>query len=49
MTPNLRDFLNTLPFSDVGDLFIFIGLLVVMGFLFIHAVWKVVMAIKGDK
>ena len=40
--------LSQLPFTDVTDLFMFIGLLVVMGALFIHAVWKVAQAIKGD-
>ena len=36
-------------FQDTTDLFMFIGLLVVMAMLFLHAVYKIVMAIKGDK
>jgi hypothetical protein len=44
----LEEVLSQLPFTDVTDLLMFVGLLVVMGALFIHAVWKVAQAIKGD-
>lgn len=39
--------LKQLPFSTVGDLFMFIGLLVIAGLLIIFTVWKIASAIKG--
>lgn len=37
-----------LPFNSVGDLFIFIGVMVVAGLLVIFTVGKIAKAIKGD-
>jgi len=37
-----------LPFTTVGDLFYFVGVLVVAGVLIIWTIGKIAMAIKGD-
>jgi hypothetical protein len=47
LTPMERMFTH-LPFSSVGDLFCFIGVLVVAGVLIIFTVGKIAQSIKGD-
>lgn len=47
LTP-MENVLKGLPFTTIGDLFNFIGVLVVGGLIIVWAVWKIARAIKGD-
>lgn len=47
LTP-MENVLKGLPFTTIGDLFCFIGVLVVAGLIIIWTVWKIASAIKGQ-